>query len=66
MPDQERRTILGLAAELDGILPEWRNYGTEARDWLILDDTLARDLGWRQHASVAGWVKRWKTQFEKP
>lgn len=65
MPQQDRQAILELADEVRRLLPEWRTYPSEARDWLVLDDTLARDLGWTGHASVAGWLDRWKAQFEK-
>jgi hypothetical protein len=58
----ERAAILAVASDLEKILPEWRRFPREAKDWLVFqfDPDLATAPGWMQRSSLAEAVEEMK------
>lgn len=70
-PDDAARDpqrMLALAGELEALLPEWRNYPREAKNWLIFefDPDLITAPAWMARTSVAGTVAEIRRSLAGP
>lgn len=65
MAAEDRSAAHRLVAELEGILPEWRQYPREAKDWLIFrfDPDLITAPAWMTRTSVAETVAGLKKEL---
>ncbi len=61
----DREAALGVITEIEAILPSWRRYPREARNWLVLefDPDLVTAPGWLERTCVVETLKKYRREL---